>query len=232
MTDQNLQSDKSPNLKSPDLKSEKSANLKSPPSRRLSPWNPLDHLRLLWWVLVTPQQLVAYREAFGENAERSVSRWLVSTLTLLPPFIPILAIEFGTLPFLVHSSSVNLRWLSCGVALVWALTGWLGRKGISIINQGGIVLVLALLIMLDPVVGPITSTVPVWRLVILSGLVVAALVTNNVLRRMEIAMKESIEESLKSGRPSWLARCTLGVVLLVYFCLVWFSFLKGWRVLR
>ena len=46
--------------------------------RRLSPWNPLDHLRLLWWVLVTPQRLVAYREAFGETLSAVwVSGWLV-----------------------------------------------------------------------------------------------------------------------------------------------------------
>ena len=51
--------------------------------RRLSPWNPLDHLRLLWWVLVTPQRLKAYRGAFGEKDERRVGRWLVSTLIWL-----------------------------------------------------------------------------------------------------------------------------------------------------
>jgi hypothetical protein len=51
------------------------------PSRRLNPRNPLDHLRLLWWVLVTPQQLVIHREIYGEGDERNVGKWLSSTLT-------------------------------------------------------------------------------------------------------------------------------------------------------
>jgi hypothetical protein len=100
----------------------------SPPPRPLSPWNPLDHLRLLWWVLVTPQQLKAYRAAFGENAERRVGKWLASTLAWLPLFVLTLAMGLGTLP---GAETGRLRtadlWTSVGLVLAWMLTGRLGK---------------------------------------------------------------------------------------------------------
>ncbi len=95
----------------------------------LSPWNPLDHLRLFWWVLVTPQQLKAYRETFGEEDERKVGKWLASTLTWLPLFIPTLALGLGTLPRMGYvPSPTAYLWSSLGLALAWVLTGWLGKS--------------------------------------------------------------------------------------------------------
>jgi len=35
--------------------------------KKLSPLNPLDYLRLIWWLLVMPQYLKAYRETFGDE---------------------------------------------------------------------------------------------------------------------------------------------------------------------
>ncbi len=98
------------------------------PPHRLSPWNPLDHLRLLWWILVTPQQLASYHEACGKNAERNVSTWLVSTLACLPPFLLTLALGLETLPHTeLAPPSIIFLWLSAAVALVWLLSAWLGR---------------------------------------------------------------------------------------------------------
>ena len=85
--------------KEAEARHQREQELKQPTSqRRLSPWNPLDHLRLLWWVLVTPQRLKAYREAFGEKDDGRVGKWLASTLTWLPLFILTLALGVGTLP--------------------------------------------------------------------------------------------------------------------------------------
>ncbi|MCP4526367.1 MAG: hypothetical protein GY833_10700 [Aestuariibacter sp.] len=100
--------------------------------RTLSPWNPLDHLRLQWWVLVTPQRLVAYREVYGENAERSVGKWLVSTLIWLPFFISTLALGLGTMPLaeITYPPAIYL-WTGASLILVWALTGWLGERDID-----------------------------------------------------------------------------------------------------
>jgi hypothetical protein len=96
------------------------------PPHRLNPWNPLDHLRLLWWVLVTPQRLLAYREVYRENDERRVNKWLTHTLICLPIFVVTLALGVGILPSTErHFSSVYL-WVS--LVLAWALLGWLQRE--------------------------------------------------------------------------------------------------------
>jgi len=50
-----------------------------PGLRRLQTWNPLDHLRLLWWMLFAPGRLAAYWAAYGENAETKLWVWWAST---------------------------------------------------------------------------------------------------------------------------------------------------------
>lgn len=95
--------------------------------RRLSPRDPRDHLRLLWWVLVTPQQLKAYRQSFGEKDERRVGRWLASTLIWLPLGIPTLALGLNILPRGADAFPTGF-YLGClmGLMLAWSLTVWLG----------------------------------------------------------------------------------------------------------
>ncbi|MEK8017576.1 MAG: hypothetical protein VSS75_011960 [Candidatus Parabeggiatoa sp.] len=92
--------------------------------KRLSPINPLDYLRLLWWVLVMPSQLQAYRKSFGKEDEKRVGNWLVSTLTWWPLLIPILALGLELLP---HSAKAWLpeTYLLLSTLLVgcWLLTG-------------------------------------------------------------------------------------------------------------
>jgi hypothetical protein len=89
--------------------------------RRLNPWNPLDHLRLLWWVLVTPKRLVAYREAYGENDEQKVSRWLVVTFVCFPALVVTLAYVFGTPHTITFLSLVVYWWVLSGASVGWAL---------------------------------------------------------------------------------------------------------------
>jgi hypothetical protein len=95
--------------------------------RRLSPRDPRDHLRLLWWVLVTPQQLKAYRHAFGEKDERRVGRWLASTLIWLPLGIPTLALGLNILSRGADAFPTTF-YLGClmGLILAWSLTVGLG----------------------------------------------------------------------------------------------------------
>lgn len=66
--------------------------------RQLTAWNPLDYLRLLWWMLIMPKKLKAHRDAYGEKAERPVGNWLASTLIWLPLGMPALAVALGLLP--------------------------------------------------------------------------------------------------------------------------------------
>lgn len=58
-----------------------------PGMRRLRAWNPLDHLRLLWWVLFAPGQLVAYWAAYGENTETKLWAWWSNTFRWVPFFL-------------------------------------------------------------------------------------------------------------------------------------------------
>ncbi len=94
---------------------------------RLSPRDPLDHLRLLWWTLVMPQRLNAYRDRFGQGDEQRVGRWLTSTLIWLPLAIPTLALGLDILPRAEGAFPTGF-YLGClfGLALAWTLTGWLG----------------------------------------------------------------------------------------------------------
>jgi hypothetical protein len=121
MTDQNL-----------GKSNDKSADLDSPNLKPLSPWNPLDHLRLLCWVLVFPERLIAYQAAWGEDALFSVGKWLSSTLAWLPPLILVLGLGVGPLP---STQTTRLPhpgyfWAGVGLALIlaWALTGWLREE--------------------------------------------------------------------------------------------------------
>jgi serine/threonine protein kinase len=94
---------------------------------KLSALNPLDYLRLLWWILVMPQQLVDHRKRFGNTDDRRVGKWLVSTLTWLPLLMPSLALGLEWLP---HSNNAwspeTYWWTSVELVGCWLLVGWLG----------------------------------------------------------------------------------------------------------
>ena len=88
---------------------------------RLSPLNPLNYFQLLWWVLVNPKQLQTYRKIFGENDEKRIGNWLVSSLTWWPLLLPCLALGLENLP---NSWSANLYLLLSGLFLLaWLFTG-------------------------------------------------------------------------------------------------------------
>ena len=101
-------------------------------TQQLSLWNPLDHLRLLWWALVSPQQLDAYRQAFARTApiytgdetdEQRVAKWSTVVLGWLPFVILVLIIGPGNLlgkfPLLFAGDLI-------AILVLWLLAGWLG----------------------------------------------------------------------------------------------------------
>ncbi|HEW98114.1 MAG: hypothetical protein DRR16_14345 [Candidatus Parabeggiatoa sp. nov. 3] len=96
----------------------------SPSFKPLSLINPLDYIRLLWWVLVMPRQLQAYRKSFGKGNEKRIGNWLVSTLTWWPLLIPTLALGLELFP---HSAKAWLpeTYLLISALFVgcWLLTG-------------------------------------------------------------------------------------------------------------
>ena len=91
--------------------------------RQLCLWNPLDHVRLVWWVLVKPQCLRAYREAFGSGDEHRLGKWLVSTLIWSPLFLAALGVLLDEMSFSAVSPLVII-----GLVVAWTLTGWLGDR--------------------------------------------------------------------------------------------------------
>lgn len=99
----------------------------TPKIQPLSASNPVDHLRLLWWLLVTPTVLYQYKERFGEKSLYPISRWLVSTLIWLPLFIPTLAFSLSILPS-QHVSIYEYMLLNGGLLMAWLLTSWLGDR--------------------------------------------------------------------------------------------------------
>lgn len=259
MTDQHLghSDDKPANRKSP--------NLKSSPLRRLSPWDPLDHLRFLCWVLVSPERLIAYQTAWGQDAVFSVGKWLSSTLAWLPPLILVLGLGVGALP---STQTTRLPhpgyfWAGVGLALIlaWALTGWLREEtgcltiavalgiallilasGMAFRLMGSMItnieaalavgLALGAAVSVAPVVpGGVPNIVPLFvasiativagRSVFLMAFILQIVVVGQV--------QKAVQETLKTGRPSWIAQGAFGVLVVTYAFLIWFSFLGGWR---
>jgi hypothetical protein len=211
--------------------SDKSANLTSPNLRFLSPWNPLDHLRLLWWVLVTPQRLVAYREVFGKNAERSVGEWLVNTLAWLPLFIPLLALGLGTLPRIEESSTTYLG-ASVGLVVAWVLTG----RGSSLKGKMFLLACSWWLVVTFVWVNTMRSVSAVG---VVSALVgrdwvngVIGVVVGLTMLKVAGVVESAVKDSLKTGKSSGLTRGSFGVLVLAYALLIWFSFLSGWQLFR
>jgi len=89
---------------------------------RLSPLNPLDYLRLLWWVLVMPQNLKAYREIFSEWDDEYINKWLISTLVWLPLLIATLALGLEMLPLpLTADALMQMHNLGLALGFKWSV---------------------------------------------------------------------------------------------------------------
>lgn len=259
---------------------------------RLSPGDPLDHLRLLWWMLITPHRLKVYRDRFGEEDERRMGRWLASTLIWMPLVIPTLALGLGFLPRGAGAFPTGFYLGGLfGLALAWTLTGWLGNidlaeSEVSIASLGttgvamlgvvlavvfgvavgvpmgvadalakhtafavmvcvciaeGVAFVVAEVVVRGAGTGVLGSLVGFVALGVASfaGISVTEGVTDLVVNlivvgvtfKVMLGVGEGVEESLRADHPFWMARVILGVLVLVYAFLVWFSFLGGWRVL-
>jgi tetratricopeptide (TPR) repeat protein len=76
------------------------------------------------------RDLAARLQEFGALwDELGLGKWLTSTLTWLPFFIPTLALGTGTLPYAEETAlSTACLWISLGLALAWVLTGWQGKS--------------------------------------------------------------------------------------------------------
>lgn len=96
-------------------------------SKSLSGWNPLHHLRLLWSVLVDPQNFLRYKAEADTEHLYQIGKWSASTLIWLPLFIPSLALATETLPRTLPASLNDLS-LTISLFIAWLLTGWFGDR--------------------------------------------------------------------------------------------------------
>ncbi len=94
-----------------------------PRPRRLYPWNPIDHFRLIYWVLLKPRLLDLYRDSYPGNDEYRVGKWLQSTIIWLPIYLVTQAGALGFLPALESSvfSQRSYLWISISVVTAWLL---------------------------------------------------------------------------------------------------------------
>jgi hypothetical protein len=93
--------------------------------QQLIPYNPVDQLRLLKWLFLTPQMYKQYTEQ--HHSLRGMGTWLSSTLTWLPLLIAAIGYTLGTVP----PSFVPGPALIVMVLVGWGLTGWLGRQDVN-----------------------------------------------------------------------------------------------------
>lgn len=96
--------------------------------KHLNAANPTDWLRLMWWVLVTPEVFKAHQSSYGNKAHQHTANWLDNTLSWIPLFLTMLATTLN--PSLIlnpsqFSTITPLGWCSL-ILFIWGLTGFLG----------------------------------------------------------------------------------------------------------
>jgi hypothetical protein len=192
----------------------------------LSLFNPFDHLRLLWWTLVMPQQLIAHREIYGDEEQKRVGKWLVSTLIWLPLLMPTLGLGLELLP---HSSKAwsadtYLLW-SGGVFVCWLLTGLLG----GIDNDAAVGVAVGVVV---GVAGSVAFVVAFVVAVVVAAVVAGGVAVGvaGVAVVVAVGVAVVVKKSLKTGTPSWIARFAFRLLIAAHLFLIGFCFLGGWRL--
>ncbi len=100
--------------------------------RPLNSFNPLNWIRLYLWLFFQPARLIDFEYQLGEAAaKKRIARtgaWLSITLALLPLFIPLVGVLFGTTPWQGSTESIDAPTSILALSMItWALTGMLGR---------------------------------------------------------------------------------------------------------
>ncbi|NDJ62346.1 MAG: hypothetical protein GYB67_14560 [Chloroflexi bacterium] len=222
-------------------------------------WLPHHQLRLLWWLLVRPDQLLGYESLNGRQAVRAQAAWLVSSLLWLPLFIPTIAFA-AALTRAVGAAPISLEpllWFG-GLLGGWALTGWLGQisedtRAAVLIGAG-----LALVTLSANLVANVALTD--WsRILLVSALVLAvsvamslehvfaggialllalliavqvAFVFGAIIALVSMGLIVTVTDlNLYHARASVFSYPVLMLLLLIYGALVWVFWFNGWRLL-
>lgn len=209
--------------------------------KRLSEWNPVDYIILLWWILVKPKQLQAYRKLFGDSDENRVGKWLVSSLTWWPLLIPILASGLGLfLPAPEEWAPYVYLLFSFLIIGCWLVTGWLGNVG-----EGSIMGNITFGVIFGMIFGVIyvISIVSAFMLAnemsnqsslglaYIIAYIVAFYIAYVIAIVVAHALKHTVTNSFINGTPSSVIRFAFALLVIAYLFLFWFCFLGGEHLL-
>ncbi len=198
--------------------------------RQLSPWNPLDYARLLWWTLLTPRRLLAHREAFGRRAEYGLARWLCSTFFWLPFIIPAMAMSMGSRPEGINQTTNH--WITAIVIALWILYAVIQQEAeveASIVYgfcTSAAWLIRTYIHLAFPM---LENTNPIK--------IIVSAITNPVaiiilMSTSDNPIEKRIKADIIAGRPSRIAQAAMIVMVLSYAFSLWYNLLGGWRVYR
>ncbi len=157
------------------------------PLRPLSVRNPLDQVRLFWWMFMRPERLAAYQEQYWDDSAEKVQYALASTLIWLPFLIARLATSFNPIPNALYTQAVfsPLEWGGILIGL-WLTTWWLGQRQFERGDQFRVSLLLFFQVLPAIMVMPLILTANLWY----SGIVLIVLavlfgVSGGVARRIK-----------------------------------------------
>ena len=94
------------------------------------PWNVLHQIRMLRWLFLEPEKIIAYREEYGPQGLRQTGAWLVSDIVWLALLAPLAGFLIGTIQIAgVESTTSTVILLALSAVLAvggWFVTAWIG----------------------------------------------------------------------------------------------------------
>lgn len=112
-----------------------------PSVKRLNPWNFLDQVQLLWWLMFEPQRLSDYLQHDEGETVKKTGSWIVSALGWLLILLPLLGYSMGTVT-IYGRRSLALMFAYLLIIIGWIVAGWLGggdnRAGVVTLTLSGI----------------------------------------------------------------------------------------------
>lgn len=211
-----------------------------PLSSRMNTNNPLNWLRLLWWVLIDPVRYGEYCDRYGEDSLREIGVLLTSSLAWLTVLIVVLIdlpqILPGILPALMPPLRV-VAWVLI-VGLCWLITIYVNgtmTDGSNFAVASGVAVAVTLLAMISmallslqsvseglappPKIGLPTGVVAVVLSVSIGGSVafgITVFCLGMIVRFAAPLVLQNIEER----RASWRGKLLLALLLLGYGVLI------------
>jgi hypothetical protein len=181
-------------------------------NQELSIFNPLDYFRLLWLILVYPDQFTIYRETCNQRVIYIIEKWLVNTLFWLPFLIPALALGLETLPYSENALPPNTYiYISLAIIVIWLAMGWLKTNYNKTIVIWTIETTIGLSVILTIIKG--ISEIYRFKVIISTFLVIIVI--------------GIIESNIKTAYFWWVSRLCFVTLIVVYILLFYICFISN-----